>query len=232
MDIDRIKRQLARPATRFFAGGFRPAGTDEESWIGRVFLFADGEDVPLDASGAAMVPLLQLHLPTLPVVPAALQGIRVLTIFISAQLPEVLEPMGANWLVREYAADAPLQRRVLPPADGQGLAPFPLRAERVDEDYPLWDGGGVPWALAEEILTLEDAGRITGYYDVTCHAYEHKLGGWPSFCQSGIDPGEGFEFMLQVSSDDKVGLNVVDNGSLMFWRHRDSGEWALYYDFH
>jgi hypothetical protein len=25
---------------------------------------------------------------------------------------------------------------------------------------------------------------------------------------------------------------VVDNGSLMFWKHRVTGEWALYYDFY
>lgn len=37
---------------------------------------------------------------------------------------------------------------------------------------------------------------------------------------------------MQISSDAKINLNVVDSGSLMFWKHRDSGEWALYYDFY
>ena len=43
---------------------------------------------------------------------------------------------------------------------------------------------------------------------------------------------QGFEFVFQLSSDSKVGLNVVDNGSLMFWKHKDTGDWRLYYDFY
>ncbi|MCE6984398.1 hypothetical protein EI534_45020, partial [Pseudomonas frederiksbergensis] len=83
----------------------------------------------------------------------------------------------------------------------------PLRAEKLDEDYPLWDGAGVPDDLVEEILRLERAGDIESYYEVTTHAYEHKIGGYPSFCQSGVDPGEGFEFVFQISSDAKINLN-------------------------
>ncbi len=81
------------------------------------------------------------------------------------------------------------------------------------------------------------AGRFRPFFACTIiatatHTYEHKIGGYPSFCQSGVDPGEGFEFVFQISSDSKINLNVVDSGSLMFWKHNETGEWALYYDFY
>ncbi len=36
----------------------------------------------------------------------------------------------------------------------------------------------------------------------------------------------------ELSSDAKINLNVVDSGSLMFWKNVVTGEWALYYDFY
>ena len=105
-------------------------------------------------------------------------------------------------------------------------------AEAVAEDFPLWDGGGIPDEVEQAILDLERSGRIECYYDLINHCYEHKLGGYPSYCQSGIDVGDGFEFVMQIASDAKIGLNVVDGGKLMFWKHRDTGEWALYFDFY
>ena len=45
--------------------------------------------------------------------------------------------------------------------------------------------------------------------------------------------GDGnFEFVFQISSDEKACFNVIDNGSLLFSRNPDNGEWALYYDFY
>lgn len=64
------------------------------------------------------------------------------------------------------------------------------------------------------------------------HTYEHKIGGYPSFCQPGVDPGDDFEFVFQISSDPKINLNVVDGGSLMFWKNNTTGTWAIYYDFY
>jgi hypothetical protein len=231
MDISEIKRRLARPATRLTAGGFRPTGQEDESWIGKVFLYGPDEAVPLDAEGEEMLPLAQLYLPALPHRPAVLHDTRILAVFISRTFPEPMEEMGSHWVVREYGRDDRLEHRAGPSPDSF-LKPFPLKAALVEADFPLWDGGGVPRDLEEEILRLEDAGEIESYYDLVSHVHEHKLGGYPSFCQSGVDPGDGFEFAFQISSDPKVGLNVVDSGSLMFWKHAHTGRWALYYDFH
>ena len=231
MDIQLIKQRLARPAVKFVAGGFRPSGTDEESWLGNVFVFRPDEGVPTSQAGQPLLPYAQFFLPAMPFSSPLLEGVRVLTVFISNPLPEHFEPMGNNWVVREYAADDVLVRKALP-VDGSFLKAFPLKAQAVPEDFPLWDGGGVPADLEQAILTLERACEIPSYYDLVTHTYEHKIGGYPSFCQSGVVPGEGFEFVFQISSDAKINLNVVHSGSLMFWKHIETGEWALYYDFY
>ncbi|MDD1012077.1 DUF1963 domain-containing protein [Pseudomonas rubra] len=231
MDIESIKQQLAKPATRFFAGGFRPDDSDSESWLGRVFLYGTDEGIPCNDAGEQLLPYAQFHLADLPYCSPLLEGVEVLTLFIAYEFPEHFEPMGNNWLIREYRADDERVRKDLN-TPNSFLKAFPLRAEAVAEDYPLWDGGGAPDELVSEIVKLERDGVIESYYDHVTHAYEHKIGGYPSFCQSGIDPGDGFEFVFQISSDSKINLNVVDSGSLMFWKHRVTGEWAIYYDFY
>ena len=231
MERKDIRKRLARPAIKFAAGGFRPTHSDDESWLGRVFLFRPDESVPKNVAGIELHPYAQLYLPDLPFCSSALRGIRVLTLFISEPFPEPFEAMGDNWLIREYSFDEVLVRKDFA-SPNSPLKPFALQAELVDEDFPLWDGGGIPRDVELEILKLEDTGEIESYYDLVSHVFEHKIGGYPSYCQPGDDPGDDFEFVFQISSDTKINLNVVDSGSLMFWRNRVSGEWAIYYDFY
>jgi hypothetical protein len=107
----------------------------------------------------------------------------------------------------------------------------PLRAKPAPEDFPLWDGGGEPQNIETEILKLERTGEIYCYYDLVTHTYEHKIGGYPSFCQSGVEPGDDIEFVFQISSDSKINLNIIDSGNLTFWQSRTARSLAMYYDF-
>ncbi|QXH45002.1 hypothetical protein KSS93_19210 [Pseudomonas xanthosomatis] len=231
MDTETIKQRLARPATRLIAGGFRPAHTDDESWLGRVFLFRPDEGIPLNSAGEHMLPYAQLFLPGLSHTSSALAGTRVLTLFISRELPDEFEPMGDNWLIREYGLNEVLVRKELA-VPGSFLKPFPLKAEVLAEDYPLWEDGGIPLDVEEAVHALEKAGSLDSYHDLITHCHEHKIGGYPSYCQAGVHVGDGFEFVLQISSDPKINLNVVHGGSLMFWKHPGTGQWAIYYDFY
>jgi len=231
MDIAEIQRRLAKPAVKLLAGGFKPTHQLEESWIGKVSLYRQGEGIPQNDKGQMLIPYAQFYLPALPFISPQLENVRVLTLFISEQLPEPLEKMGNNWVIREYGDDDVLIRQAFP-AEHATPKPFPLRAEYIAEDFPLWDGGGVPRELEREILKLEQAEEIDSYYDIVTHEYGHKMGGYPSYCQPGIDFDEDFEFVFQISSDEKINLNVVDSGSLMFWKNKRSGEWAMYYDFY
>lgn len=237
--IAAIRAQLARPCTEMCTGDFRPTGSREESWIGRVFLCREEEaGEVVDKNGKPLYPLAQFYLPALPFVPEGVRHVRWLTVFMGEEWPAVWDGQDANgdgWLIREYTTADTLIHYEFPAAP---IHAFPLKPQFVAEDFPIWDGGGVPLALAEEITRLEAASGLEYGEDIgNTHCYGHKFGGYPSFCQSGIcaedlDMGNGFRFIFQISSDGKSGLNVVDNGSLMFSRHPQSGAWSLYFDFY
>ena len=217
MNEEEIKAQLRTPAIKLIAGGFRPSNELTESWLGKVFLFHPSEGIPLDQNGREMIPLAQFYLPTLSIDMLAIGETKLITLFMSEDYPEPLEPMGRNWMIREYDSIEGLQRRDDIHSESY-LKPFPLATERIEEDYPVWDGGGVPADLEDQIIELEELGKIGDYFDFAIHCDAHKFGGYPSFCQPGIDVGDGFEFIFQIASDSKINLNVVDDGRLMFWK--------------
>lgn len=236
--IQEIKDQIERPVTEFFTGGFRPLNVLEESWIGRVFAYAEDEEIPLDKNGDPMMPLIQFYLPNQPFVPELIKDKKLITVFISQDFPETFEKMGDNWLIREYnnLEDIVIKDLQSPVSY---LKPFPLRSQLYTNDAPLWDGGGIEdidYNLISEIVKLEREGHFDSYFQIIKHCYSTKLGGYPSFCQPGIGFkdgfGEGFEFVFQVSSDGKANLNVIDSGSFMFAKNKETGEWSLYYDFY
>lgn len=83
------------------------------------------------------------------------------------------------------------------------VKPFPLKSQLIEEDYPVWDGGGIPAEIESELLEMEESGEITDYFDYVEINEGHKIGGYPNFIQSGIDFGEGYEFLIQIASDEK-----------------------------
>ena len=230
MSLEEVVAKISKSATQFSTGGFQPKNTIEESWIGKVFAFGKEEGIPADASGAMMVPLAQLYLPNLPYVPQGLEGITLLTVFISKDFPDAFEDMGANWLIRTYTNTDEFEIQHIENPDSW-LNPFPLDAQFIEKDAPVWDGGGLSPEMENVVLDLENDGVIGSYYDIAAHTYDHKVGGYPSFCQPGIDFGEGYEFVFQIASDEKANLEVIDNGSFMFARNAQTGDWRLYYDF-
>ncbi|WP_185288984.1 DUF1963 domain-containing protein [Chryseobacterium lactis] len=236
--IQEIKDKIEKPATEFITGGFRPLNTLKESWIGHVFAYAEHEEIPLDKNGDQMMPLLQIYLPNQPFVPELIKNQKLITVFISQDFPETFEKMGENWVIREYDRLENIVIKDLKSSVSY-LKPFPLRSQLYPNDAPLWDGGGIEdidYQIVSEILQLEREGLFDSYFKIINHCYSTKLGGYPSFCQPGIGFkdgfGKGFEFVFQVSSDNKAHLNVIDSGSFMFAKNKETGEWSLYYDFY
>lgn len=258
--IAEIRTKLAKPITHFQTGGFRPTGDKTESWIGRVFLCRPDEKKPVvDSNGKPLYALAQFYLPDLPFVPESLKHITWLVVFMGEELPyikgqygiekidedgetyvELHSELGQNgdgWLIKEYTTDDELVEYEF--ESFEFMKPFALKPDFKDEDFPLWDGGGIPMDIEDEICELDDfndkdnPNKLSYYNDIVGddHCYTHKFGGYPSFCQSGVDFGENYQFMFQISSDGKANFNVVDSGSLMFARN-DKGDWSLYYDFY
>ena len=231
--IKELQRKIAREITYFQTGGVRPRGAIDECWIGRVLAYAADEELPTDQNGVPMLPLAQFYLPALPHVPQVLDGVKLLAVFISQDLiGKFDDDMDGLWKVREYKNEEELVIKELANPRSQ-IRPFPLQPKFAADDTPVWDGGGLEPDVVHEILELK---RSVGLYysDVTAGLEYYnctKLGGYPSFCQSGVSFGDGYQFVFQVSSDEKAGFNVIDGGSLMFAKNPQSGAWSLYYDF-
>ena len=231
--IKELQRKIAREITYFQTGGARPRGAIDECWIGRVLAYAADEELPTDQNGVPMLPLAQFYLPALPHVPQVLDGVKLLAVFISQDLiGKFDDDMDGLWKVREYKNEEELVIKELANPRSQ-IRPFPLQPKFAADDTPVWDGGGLEPDVVHEILELK---RSVGLYysDVTAGLEYYnctKLGGYPSFCQSGVSFGDGYQFVFQVSSDEKAGFNVIDGGSLMFAKNPQSGAWSLYYDF-
>lgn len=243
--INDIRQALAKPCTAFEVGGFRPSGDKTESWLGRVSLCRRDQVGPVyDKYGQPLWPLAQFYLPDLPYVPEQIRHLIYLTVFVGAEWPErhgAPVDNGEGWLIREYTTKDQL---ALYEAQQETLfKAFPLKPLLKERDMPLWDGGGIPSLIEDKILDLEEQFGLDYFEDIHRddeHCYSHKFGGYPSFCQSGICDGdrdldmsgEGHQFVFQIASDSKVGINVIDGGCLMFARHPKTGEWCLYYDFY
>ncbi|MDO4896250.1 MAG: DUF1963 domain-containing protein [Moraxella sp.] len=233
--IAEMTAKLQKPITEFQTGGFTPTDEHTTSWLGRVFLCkADEVGSVVDNHGKPLYPLAQFYLPSLPFVPDELKHIMYLMVFMGDEFPDVYpnhSQNGNGWLIREYTTDDELLEHEYDKQDFP--KPFPLKPIFKERDFPLWDGGGIPPDIEDEICELEDDDTLDYYNDIMGdeHSYAHKFGGYPSFCQSGVEFDDNCRFMFQISSDDKAGFNVIDSGSLMFARN-DDGRWVLYYDFY
>jgi len=95
MDIQDLQRRLAKPALQLIPGGFRPTHSDEESWLGRVFLFREDEELPRNSAGETLLPFAQFYLPALPWHSPLLEGVRVLTVFVANPFPEPWNPWAS-----------------------------------------------------------------------------------------------------------------------------------------
>ena len=159
------------------------------------------------ADGAPMHRVLQLLVRDLPVRPAMLDDVEMLTLFVADELP-IDTPNEVGWCLRTY--DALDGLRPLEP-QSCSLKPFPLAFSEV-EDWPCRDD------VPPRLLALWD--EHADEDDELYRAHEGlKIGGWPSCVQSEVDwyDGDGgaipdVEFVLQVDSDHKVGFVVGDAG--------------------
>ena len=235
MTIKEVKDKISKDTSIFTVGGFRPENTIQESWIGKVSVYKANETIPTDKNGELMFPLAQIYIPNLPFIHPKISNTKILTVFISNEYPECFEKMGENWIIREYENLEDIKIKDLSNPKSF-IKQFPLKAEK-KMDCPIWDGGGLTSEMEDEIIELENNGEIESYYDIAdFHQYEHKIGGFPSYCQPGIGIsegfGNGFEFVFQITSDEKINLNVIDSGSLMFAKNDQTNEWSLYYDFY
>ena len=227
MNIDEIKKKLYRKAVIFHTGGFKPTNEIGESWIGCIKWKRSGDTIPKDSDGTEMLPLACIFMNTLEYVPEEINGTKLCNIFISPNIYDHLMDMEGYYHVTMIDTIDDLEECSWVNSD---IKAFPLKPELVEDDAPQWDGGMDP-ELEDAVIELENNEEVDYYEDIHTKNYSmHKVGGYPAYIQSG-DWDKDYEFIMQISSDDKAELNIVDNGSFYFFYSKKLDRWEMQCDF-
>jgi hypothetical protein len=227
LNITQIKDVLFKQATIFKTGGFRPTEELGESWIGKVLWGREGENIPSNFD-----PICTLFLYKLPYVPKELVSYQLITIYMDF---DVFNYLNEDNLASFFKINCYTNLDVLQKKNEQStkIKPFPLTPLFIENDTPSWeDSESIDPEIEEEILRLELEDGIEYYDDIVEKIYStHKVGGYPSFTQSGISFEGGYPFVFQISSDDKAQFNIVDSGSFYFFYNQEKQDWIVYCDF-
>lgn len=224
MNIVQIKNTLFKQATIFQTGGFRPTEELGESWIGKVLWGKEGETAPSNFE-----PICTIFLNNLPYVPKELISYQLITIYMNF---DVFNNLNEDNLVSFFKINCYTKLDELQKKNEQStkIKPFPLTPLFIDNDTPSWeDSNNIALEIKNEILRLELEEGIEYYEDIVEKLYStHKVGGYPSFTQSGVSFGEDYPFVFQISSDEKARFNIVDSGSFYFFYNLEKQDWIVY----
>ena len=204
--IAELRRRLKKPASKPTTAP--PVGY--VSCLGCVTWQLPGETQPKDDEGNPLVPLATIFVPSSPDVPEALKGTALVTVFA----PEdawVVNPVGEPRLGCVIRAYPTLEGLVPCRYTAQSLTPCILTPRTVDDDMPCYPGlGGGDEVLPLLRSAVKEFG-INYYDDVRETNYEqHKIGGYPAFCQDPPNFPPGFSFAFQISYDDAARLSILD----------------------
>lgn len=228
MTIEEIKEALHRKAVIFQTGGFKPMNAIGESWIGCIKWKRPEDEIPVDVDGAEMLPLAMIFTGSLEYAPKAIEGVALLNVFISPDIYDHLMDLEGYYHVEMIDSVEGLEPCTW---DNPEIKAFPLKPELIEDDCPMWDGGMDP-DLEDAVIELEESEGIDYFEDIMTKDYSmHKVGGYPAYIQSG-DWQPGYELILQISSDEKAELNIVDNGSFYFFYNKEEDKWELQCDFY
>lgn len=203
-----------------------------ESWIGSVRWKTKNEEIPLDYNKIEMNALATIFIKNKEHSPKVIADIDLITIFISDSFYEGKidwDNLEKYFVIRTYSTTTLVECKW----NNKHIKAFPLIEEYVNNDYPEWDNGGIPDDLFEMICEMENSDEVDYYDDIVEEMYsQHKIGGYPNFIQSGYWFGDGYEYVLQISSDEKAKLNIIDNGNFYFYYNVNKNDWKVYCDFY
>ncbi|MER2008601.1 MAG: DUF1963 domain-containing protein [Psychrobacillus sp.] len=226
MNIAQLKKVLFKQATIFETGGHQPTEELGESWIGKV-MWGKEENIP-----SQYEPLSTIFLNNLPYVPEGLENIQLITIYMDFNVYDHLndDNLAPFFIINCYTSFNGLQK-----INNQSarIKSFPLQPRLVKNDTPAWDSEDIETEVQDEILRLELEEDIEYYDDIVEDIYPmHKIGGYPTYTQSGVSYGEEYPFVFQISSDPKAQFNIVDSGSFYFFFNQRKQDWIVYCDFY
>ena len=231
MTIDEIKNKLKKQATIYKTVLPGLASSTGESWIGKVAWQKPYETIPTDSKGNEMIPIATLFIDSSLYVPEDLSKVKLITIYMSEEIWDnmVNEDLSPYFEIRTYDN---INDLVTCEYTSNKIKPLPLSVAKIDNDFPFWDDGGIPEDLFDTICEMEENNNINYFDDIfENNAATHKLGGYPSFCQSGYWFENGYDYVLQISSDTNAKFNIVDGGNFYFFYNPIKTDWKVYCDF-
>lgn len=219
-------------------GGFRPSGDPAASHFGLSPLMAADEAWPVDAAGQPMQFIAQLNLEQAPWKPEALQGLALLQFFVGEKFIES-GCAPETWAIRLRHDTAGLIPREQPLFRddawiGKG---FEARWLAPQQDHPCYDDGcmrlpeGMPEFPDDAHGLCSGRTKLGGYARSLQHeiaflpAVEDEDGNWQP---SPHEP----EYLLQIDSEAKAGLNWVDGGIVYLGRNPATGQWSAHCQFY
>ncbi|MDQ0271719.1 DUF1963 domain-containing protein [Cytobacillus purgationiresistens] len=228
MNITQVKDALFKQATIFQTGGLQPTEELGKSWIGKVLWGTEGETIPSNFD-----PICTIFINKLPYVPKELISYQLLTIYMDF---DVFNNLNMDNLVSFFKIICYTNIDELHKINEQStkIIPFPLTPLFIDNDTPAWeDSNSIAPEIEDEISRLESEEGMEYYEDIVEKIYStHKVGGYPSFTQSGVYFGEDYPFVFQISSDEKAQFNIVESGSFYFFYNQEKQDWIVYCDFY
>jgi len=253
-EFEEFKTRNTRKCAVFSPGGFRPTGQPLATRFGGIPVGRPGEEWPTfreriwkkpsimkkpDMTFSAPRPagaVCQINLDEAPFVPEALEGFKLITLFCGFNKPDRFGfgggpmPFADNVTVRTYTS---LDELVpLTPPDNADLNWIKEMECRwgVKEDHPDYDDPDL-WLPPGRDLADDDDGYL---FEIE-NQRESKLGGYHSSTQHGGDWGDTGKFVLQIASENKVGLNWIDGGVLGLGLEQSEdgvAEWRVDIQFH
>lgn len=227
MNVTEIKENLAKPATLFQTGGFKPTNERGESWIGGVIWGDEKEEIP-----TGYEPLSTLFLENLPAVPEELTDYSLITIYAD---PDVFEnpeedDLSSYFQINCYSKTAELHQLN---HFSTVVKPFPLKGSLVPEDFPTWEYlDEINPEVFEAVMELEEDGDIEDYSDIVEEwNNHHKVGGYPSLGQNAVYHGEEYVFAFQITTDHKAQFYIEGQGTFFFFFNPKTSEWIVSADF-
>ena len=227
--IEYLKSKLKKKAITFETGGIRPTNQLGESWIGKVCWQLPGEQQPIGNNGYPMTAIATIFVPESDHVPNALKNIKMISIFIDDDFWDNLDDddLKDYFVIRTY--DNLNNLVACDYHDHEMLLSFPLVPQYVEDDFPNWsDLSDINRSIFDIIYNLEDKKVLDYHTDIyENNGTSHKLGGYPFSIQDSVDFDEGYEFVLQIASDEKADMMIVDNGKFYFAYNPQTNDWSV-----
>ncbi|MCT4565006.1 MAG: DUF1963 domain-containing protein [Maledivibacter sp.] len=206
-------------------GGFRPT-ENMRSWFGGNFLTASGKDWPKDDDGY-MLPIIQIYVPDVPNGANIFGETHLIQVFLNnSSLPTKFEAKnGEGWLIKEYNSISEL-KVTKAPDEANVYKTFPIAwIQKENPDFPCWEES---WEYLDMTEINESDELTKRFFNDYGSSEKTKIGGYGAYIQS--PPSNEYEYIFQISSEEKPKFMVADNGSFYILKSKKTKDWHLHWD--